>query len=184
MQFSETPIKGAFVIDTEPIADERGSFSRLWCEREFAAHGLTTQFVQCNESFSKLKGTVRGLHYQIASHAEVKLVRCIRGAVYDVVVDMRPHSPTYLHWHGIELSSANRRMLYVAEGLAHGFMTLEDDSEVTYPVSQFYRPEAERGIRWNDPLFAIEWPTTSSLHISPKDLAWPDFVPEQAQRQP
>jgi dTDP-4-dehydrorhamnose 3,5-epimerase len=184
MRFSETPIRGVFVIDPEPKVDERGSFSRLWCAREFAEHGLTAAFVQCNASSSVRKGTLRGLHYQIAPHGEVKLVRCTRGAVYDVVVDVRPESPTYLRWHGVELSAANKRMLYVAEGLAHGFLTLEDDCEVTYPVSRFHQPDAERGIRWDDPLFAVDWPKTPSLHVSPKDRAWPDFVPDLARQQP
>jgi dTDP-4-dehydrorhamnose 3,5-epimerase len=184
MHFAETPIKGAFLIDAQPMADERGSFTRLWCEREFVQHGLTTAFVQANTSVSDRQGTLRGLHYQLAPHDEVKLVRCIRGSVYDVIVDVRPGSPTYLRWHGVELSARNARALYVPHGLAHGYLTLEDDSEVMYPVSGFYHPGSERGVRWDDPLFGIGWPATPSLHISTKDCGWPDFVPETAKQQP
>ena len=184
MVFTDTPIRGAVVIDPQPRTDERGSFSRLWCEREFAAHGLKARFVQCNGSVSVRKGTIRGLHYQSEPHAEVKLVRCIRGSVFDVVVDVRPESETYLQWYAVELSAANGRMIYVDQGLAHGFLTLEDDSEVTYPVSEFYTPDAERGIRWDDPLFAIVWPVMSAFHLSPKDRTWPDFVREPREPRP
>ena len=182
MYFAATPIGGAFLITAKPLADERGSFTRLWCEREFSAHGMSTAFVQANASVSALAGTLRGLHYQAAPHGEVKLIRCVRGSVYDVIVDARPASPSYLQWYGIELSVRNARSLYVPAGVAHGYLTLEDDSEVMYPVSAYYHPEAERGIRWNDPLIAIAWPATTALHVSPKDRAWPDFVREPAPR--
>jgi dTDP-4-dehydrorhamnose 3,5-epimerase len=142
----------------------------------FAARGLTADFVQCNESFSARKGTLRGLHYQAAPHGEVKLVRCVRGAIFDVLVDLRPDSSTYTRWFGAELTAANRRLLYIPEGCAHGYLTLEDQSEVEYPVSCAYHPDAERGIRWNDPRFAIAWPDVEPLTLSPKDRQWPDYL--------
>lgn len=179
MRFIETPIGGAYVVEPTPRVDERGSFTRLWCAREFAERRLPTGFVQCNTSTSVCKATLRGLHYQMAPYGEIKLVRCTRGSVYDVVVDVRPRSATFLSWHGVELSAANGRMMYVAEGLAHGYLTLEDDSEVTYPVSQFYEPSAERGVRWDDPRIRIAWPI-QPLHVSPKDRAWPDVAPDLA----
>jgi dTDP-4-dehydrorhamnose 3,5-epimerase len=180
MRFTETSVKGAYIVEPEARGDARGFFTRLWCQQEFADRGLSAAFVQCNDSFSPGRGTLRGLHYQTAPHQEVKLVRCIRGAVYDVIVDLRPDSPTYLRWVGLELTGENRTMLYVPEGCAHGYLTLEDNSEVTYPVSQFYHPEAERGVRWNDPLFGIQWPNGGARTISPKDQAWPDYTPGTA----
>ncbi len=177
MRFIETPVRGAFIIDPEPKVDERGSFARVWCTRELAERGLKAAFVQCNASVSTRRGTLRGLHYQAAPHLEAKLIRCIRGSVFDVVVDVRSDSPTFLKWYGAELTAASGRMMYVAEGLAHGYLTLEDDCEVMYPVTQFYEPGAERGVRWDDPRFAIEWPIRP-IHLSPKDRSWPDFVPE------
>lgn len=177
MRFAETPVHGGYVVDPEPRADERGFFARLWCREEFATYGLTADFVQCNDSFSARRGTLRGLHYQQTPHSEVKLVRCVRGSVFDVMVDLRPDSPSYLQWFGVELTADNRRMLYVPEGCAHGYLTLEDGSEVTYPVSRAYRPEAERGVRWNDPRFGIAWPLDEPLTISPKDRQWPDYAP-------
>ncbi len=175
MQFVETRIAGAFVIVPEPRCDERGFFARLWCSREFSEHGLATSFVQWNGSFSHHRQTLRGLHYQAAPHAEAKLVRCVRGSVFDVAVDLRPESSTYLCWFGVELTANARNMLYVPERCAHGYMTLEDDSEVMYAVSEFYRPDAERGIRWNDPKFDIEWPLGGPAAVSPKDRSWPDY---------
>jgi len=175
MRFTETTVHGAYLIDAEPRTDERGFFARLWCRDEFAARGLSAEFVQCNDSFSARRGTLRGLHYQAAPHAEVKLVRCVRGRVFDVLVDLRRDSPTYTQWFGTELTAENRRMLYVPEGCAHGYLTLEDDSEVVYPVSQPYTPDAERGVRWNDPRFAIAWPPVDTLTLSPKDQQWPDY---------
>ena len=175
MTFVETPVSGAYLIAPEPRGDDRGFFARIWCQDEFARRGLNAAFVQCNDAFSVQRGTLRGLHYQVAPFAEVKLVRCIRGAVFDVVVDLRPQSPTYRGWYGAELTAVNRSMLYVPEGCAHGYLTLEDASEVVYPVTRPYHPAAERGIRWNDAQFRIEWPMTRGLIVSPKDEQWPDF---------
>jgi dTDP-4-dehydrorhamnose 3,5-epimerase len=176
MRFTETPIAGAYLIDLDARGDERGFFARLWCRREFAERGLVADFVQCNGSFSAGRGTLRGLHYQEAPHGEVKLVRCIRGSVFDVAVDLRRDSPTYLKWAGATLTVDNRTMLYVPEGCAHGYLTLEPSSEVEYPVSAFYAPASERGVRWDDPLFAIAWPIAPDV-VSPKDRAWPDYQP-------
>ena len=148
----------------------------MWCATELAARGLNGAFVQCNGSFSVARGTLRGLHYQRTPYAEVKLVRCIRGAVFDVVVDLRPESPTYLAWMGVELTADRRNMVYVPEGCAHGYLTLEDESEVMYPVSQFYHPEAEGGVRWDDPRFGIVWPAGGPTTVSDKDQRWPDFI--------
>ena len=175
MRFTDTPIADLVLIDPEPRVDERGSFARLWCQREFADRGLMAQFVQCNGSVSARRATLRGLHYQAAPFGEVKLIRCVRGTVFDAVVDMRPDSPTYLQWYGVELSAANNRLLYVPEGLAHGYLTLEDDTEVNYPVSAFSTPGAERGVRWDDPLIDITWPI-EPVHISPKDRTWPNLT--------
>jgi dTDP-4-dehydrorhamnose 3,5-epimerase len=176
MQFVATPIDGAYLVEPMPQGDDRGFFARVWCRDEFAAHGLNAAFVQCNDSLSRHRGTLRGLHYQVAPHAEVKLIRCVRGAVFDVLVDLRPSSPTYLRWYGIELTAANPTMLYVPEGCAHGYLALEDDTEVMYPVTSVYCPEAERGVRWNDPAFGIAWPDVGPLTLSTKDQAWPDYV--------
>ena len=177
MRFTETGVHGAYVIDVEPIGDDRGFFARMWCDDEFAARGLTSSFVQCNDSFSARRGTLRGLHYQAAPFEEVKLIRCVRGAIYDVVLDLRRDSPTYRRWAGTRLTADNRSMVYVPGGCAHGYLTLEDATEVVYPVSQLYRPGAERGVRWNDPRFAIDWPITESLTMSAKDRQWPDYQP-------
>jgi dTDP-4-dehydrorhamnose 3,5-epimerase len=179
MTFVETSIEGAWLVELEPRSDERGFFARVWCEEEFAARGLNARFVQCNTAFSRHRGTIRGLHYQADPHGEVKLMRCIRGSVFDVVVDVRRDSSTYLHWWGIELSEENRRMVYVPAGCAHGYQTLRDDTEVMYPVSSPYTPTAERGVRWNDPLFAIRWPDVPARHVSPKDASWADFVADR-----
>jgi dTDP-4-dehydrorhamnose 3,5-epimerase len=176
MIFSATAITGAWLVDLQRREDERGFFARVWCEEEFAARGLTARFVQCNTSFSQHAGTLRGLHYQAAPHGEVKLIQCTRGSVFDVIVDVRPDSPTYLKWFGVELSEDNKRLLYVPAGCAHGYQTLRDASEVLYPVSAPYTPSAERGVRWNDPTFAIAWPLAPHRRLSPKDEAWPDFV--------
>jgi dTDP-4-dehydrorhamnose 3,5-epimerase len=177
MRFSQTPVAGAFVIEPEPHGDERGFFARLWCQREFAEHGLDVAFVQCNTSYSRDRGTLRGLHYQTAPHGEVKLVRCTAGVVYDVIVDLRPASATFLQWFGVELSAWNHKMMYVPEGCAHGYLTLDDESEVSYPVTQFYCAEAERGVRWNDGRFNIVWPAPGVRIVSSKDQAWPDYRP-------
>jgi dTDP-4-dehydrorhamnose 3,5-epimerase len=172
--FRETELRGAFVIEFQKRSDERGFFARTWCEREFAAAGLGVRFVQANVSRTWRRGTIRGLHYQAAPFEEAKLVRCARGTIYDVVVDLRPESPTYRRWVGVELTGDGCRMLYVPEGCAHGFQTLEDDSEVVYQVSQFYTPDAERGVRYNDPCFNIVWPLEVTV-VSAKDRSWPDY---------
>ena len=176
MIFKETKLKGAFVIEPEKHEDERGFFERTWCQKEFKVHRLNPNTVQANIAFSLQKDTLRGMHYQINPYQEAKLVRCIRGAVFDVVIDLRPDSITYCEWLGVELSSENHKMLYVPEGFAHGYQTLENNSEVFYLVSQFYTPDAERGVRWDDPVFDIEWPKTSDLVISEKDKNWPDYL--------
>jgi dTDP-4-dehydrorhamnose 3,5-epimerase len=176
MIFRETELSGVFVIDLEPREDERGFFARAWCQKEFEANGLSSRLVQCNLSFNHRKGTLRGLHYQEEPFAEVKLVRCTRGAIYDVIVDLRRNSATYRQWIGVELSADNRRMLYVPEGFAHGYQTLEDETETFYQVSEFYSPGAERGVRWNDPAFHISWPDVETRIMSDKDASWPDFI--------
>lgn len=175
MIFTETKLPGAYVIELEKRGDARGFFARAFCQHEFAANGLMTVVAQTNLSFSQSAGTLRGMHYQSAPYAEAKLVRCTRGSLYDVIIDLRPASATYRSWLGVELNTDNRRMLYVPEGFAHGFITLEDAVEVTYQVSQFYTPEAERGVRWDDPAFGIEWPLTPTV-ISDKDKGWPDYT--------
>jgi dTDP-4-dehydrorhamnose 3,5-epimerase len=177
MIFSETKLKGAYTLELKKIEDERGFFARSWCQKEMEEHGLTAQVVQTNVSFNPEKGTLRGMHYQVAPYEESKLVRCTRGAIFDVIIDLRPDSPTYKQWYGAELTADNYKMMFVPEGFAHGYLTLEDNSEVTYQVSQFYAPGAEQGIRWDDPAFSIEWPITPQL-ISEKDKAHPDFKDE------
>lgn len=176
MIFNPTCIKGAMVVEIEPRADERGLFARGFCRREFEAHGLNPTIAQANIGVSLRRGTLRGLHYQTPPHAETKLVRCTAGAVFDVIVDLRPESPSYKQWMGVELSAANRRMLYAPEGCAHGYLALADATEVFYLVSEFYFPGAERGVRWDDPAFAIEWPLGKDLVISDKDRSWPDWT--------
>jgi dTDP-4-dehydrorhamnose 3,5-epimerase len=175
MIFSETALPGAYVIDLERIEDERGFFARAWCERELTEHGLETRIAQSNVSFNKHKGTLRGMHFQRPPHQETKLIRCIRGGLFDVIIDLRPDSTGYKRWMGVELTADNRRMLYVPRGFAHGFQTLEDDTEAFYMVSDFYTPEAEGGVRWDDPAFAVEWPLGPPTEISEKDQQWPDF---------
>ena len=174
MQFTETFVKGAYIIDIKKIEDNRGFFGRAFCTAEFAKQGLTKNMVQTNVSYSKLKGTLRGLHLQVAPNEEAKLVRCTRGAIYDVLVDLRMGSETYMQWFGAELSADSFRMLYIPEGCAHGYLTLMDETDVMYQVSADYTPQAERGFRWNDPLFAIEWPL-QPVHISEKDQNQPLF---------
>lgn len=174
MKFQPTSLNDAWIVELEPSSDARGTFARTFCQREFAAQGLETAFVQHSASFSRLKGTLRGMHYQCAPHEEVKLVRCTRGAVYDVIIDLRPSSPTYCRSTGVELTAGNGRQLYVPKGFAHGFQTLEDDSELSYLISAYYVPEASRGYRHEDPAFAIQWPLPVSV-MSDKDLAWPAF---------
>jgi dTDP-4-dehydrorhamnose 3,5-epimerase len=176
MRFTETKLKGAFIIEPERLEDERGFFARSWCEREAAAYGLYPKWVQCNISFNKQKATLRGMHYQSAPFAEAKLIRCTMGAIYDVLIDLRPDSSTFKQWVAIELSAENRRMLYIPEGFAHGFLTLDDNTEIFYQMSQFHAPTHARGVRWNDPAFAIEWPFDVRV-ISDKDRHYPDFRP-------
>jgi len=173
--FRETEIPGAFVIDLERREDERGFFARAWCADEFAAHGLSTRLVQANLSYNESAGTLRGMHFQRAPHEEAKLIRCTRGSLFDAIVDLRPDSPAFKRWIGVELSAENRRALYVPEGCAHGYQTLEDGTESLYLVSEFYAPESEGGVRWDDPAFGIEWPDADNRTLSPKDAAWPDF---------
>jgi len=169
MIFKETKLKGAYLIEIEPIEDERGFFARSFCEEEFRKHGLDFRIVQCNVSFNKKKGTLRGMHYRVAPHEEAKLVSCIRGAIYDVIIDLRSDSNTYCQWFTVELSAENYKMLYVPEGFAHGFQTLEDNTVVSYQMSEFYHPECARSVRWDDPAFGIEWSLPSKI-ISQKDL--------------
>lgn len=177
MKFIETELKGAFLIDPEPLEDERGFFARTWCRKEFEQHGLDTDWVQCNISFNKRQGTLRGMHYQIAPYAEAKLVRCTSGAIYDVIIDLRPNSKTYRQWISAELSAENRKMIYIPQGLAHGFQTLLDNTEVFYQMSEFYAPPYARAVRWNDPQFKIRWPEAERT-ISEKDQTIEDFEPE------
>ncbi len=173
MRFIETELKGAYIIEVEPISDNRGFFARSWCQKEFSDRGLNPNLVQCNISFNIKKGTLRGMHYQCKPHEEAKLVRCTRGSIYDVIIDMRPDSSTFKLWFAIELSADNRKMLYIPEGFAHGFLTLEDNTEVFYQMSNFYCPDSAKGIRWDDPVFDIHWYVTSQPIISPKDLSYP-----------
>jgi dTDP-4-dehydrorhamnose 3,5-epimerase len=172
MIFHPTRLADATLIDIEPRGDARGFFARVFCEREFAAHGLETRFVQANQSRNVHKGTLRGMHFQKAPHGEVKLVRAVRGAIHDVIIDLRPGSPSYGQWEGFDLSAENGRILYVPAGFAHGFQTLEDHCEVTYMVSAAYAPGAEGGVRFDDPAFGVAWPLPVSV-ISEKDAAWP-----------
>ena len=174
MEFTETKLKGAFVIDIKRLEDERGFFARTFCKKEFEEHGLNPDLVQANLSFNHRKGTLRGLHYQKDPHQEAKLVRCARGALYDVIVDLRPASSTYKEWIGVELKADEYRMLYVPEDFAHGFITLQDHTEAVYQVSQFYTPGAEQGIRYDDPMFNISWPMEPEV-ISDKDSNWEPF---------
>lgn len=174
MIFRATRLAGAYVIEPERIEDERGFFARTFCAREFQAHGLNTHFAQCSTSFNKAKGTLRGMHYQAAPHQEAKLIRCTRGSIFDVIIDLRPQTPTFKQHVSVELSAANRIMLYVPEGFAHGFQTLEDDSEVFYQISEFFAPDCARGVRWNDPAFGIQWPEAVRT-ISRRDRQYPDF---------
>lgn len=174
MKFTETPLKGAFVIDLEKREDERGFFARAWCQKEFESHGIYRLPVQANMSYNKKAGTIRGMHYQAAPNQESKLIRCINGAIYDVIIDLRKDSPTYKQWFGIELNAENRTMLFVPEDFAHGFLALKDNSEVMYQVSAFYNFESERIIRYDDPSFDIKWPIEVTV-VSDKDITTPNF---------
>lgn len=174
MRFTKLTLEGAYIVELEPRADERGWFSRFFCEQEFANHGIEYRVRQINNSLSVAAGTLRGLHYQVAPHGDAKLVRCLSGAAFDVILDMRETSATYGKWHGAELTAENRKMMFVPQGFAHGFLTLEDNTEMLYPASQPYAGISERVIRWNDPRFAIEWPRQPSV-VSEKDANAPDF---------
>jgi dTDP-4-dehydrorhamnose 3,5-epimerase len=176
-------VEGAWVLALAPREDERGFFARAFCQRENLEHGLETSFVQANVSVTRRRGTIRGLHYQVAPSEEAKLVRCTRGAVWDLVLDIRHGSPTCGKWFGAELTAESHRQLYVPKGCAHGYQTLADDTELFYLVSAFYSPSDERGIRWNDPAFAIDWPVREGIDLSPKDRNWPDFPLETLQGQ-
>lgn len=174
MTFHETTIPGAFEIHLETRQDERGFFARTWCRQEFASHGLNPELAQCSISFNTRKGTLRGLHFQVAPHAEAKLVRCTSGAIYDVALDVRPQSPTFRQWCAVVLTAKKRNQLYVPEGCAHGFLTLEPDTEVAYQISALYNLQSARGVRWDDPAFGIEWPASVQV-VSERDRTYPDF---------
>jgi len=174
MIFKETKLRGTYVIELEPIEDERGFFARTFCKSEFEKYNLNPRIVQCNVSFSKTKGTLRGMHYQAKPYEEAKMVRCTRGRIYDVILDLRHDSPSFKQWVAVELTEKNRRALYVPEGLAHGFQTLENETEVFYWMSEFYTHEYVRGVRWNDPAFGIEWPVNERI-LSVRDQNFPDF---------
>lgn len=176
--FQETRLQGAFIIDIEKIQDERGFFAEGWKKDVAVQHGIDVEFTRTNISNNAQKGTLRGMHSQKAPYAEAKLVRCIQGAIFDAIVDIRPDSPTYLQWVGVELSAQNHRMLYVPRGFLHGFQTLEDDTTVFYQVAGMYKPEAEQGARYNDPAFNIQWPPATERILSDKDRNWPGFTAE------
>ena len=174
MIFNETPLEGAYVLELDRIEDERGFFALSWCVREFEEHDLNPNLAKCNVSFNKKKGTLRGIHYQAAPHEEAKLVRCTTAALYDVIIDLRSDSPTFKQWFSVDLTAENRKALYIPEGFAHGFQTLEDDTEVFYQMSEFYHPESACGLRYDDLAFGIEWPLANPT-LSPKDCVYEDF---------
>lgn len=174
MKYAGTPIDGTFLVDLEPVEDHRGFFARTFCEDEFLRRGLEPHFAQSSIAFSARRGTLRGMHYQREPHAEVKLIRCTRGGVYDVVIDLRPGSRTFRQWFAAELTAANRRMLYIPRGLAHGYLTLEDETEISYQMSSPYHPDAAAGVRWDDPAFAVHWPFEPAV-IAERDRTYPDF---------
>jgi dTDP-4-dehydrorhamnose 3,5-epimerase len=177
MIFLETKLPGVYEIQVERKADERGFFARTWCQEEFASHGLNPGLVQCSVSFNARKGTLRGMHYQAAPFPETKVVRCTQGSLFDVVVDLRPQSPTFRQWVGVTLTPAKRNMMYVPENCAHGFITLEDETEIFYQISEFFKPELSRGVRWNDPAFKIDWPEPVTM-IAERDRTYPAFKAE------
>ena len=174
MKFTETILKGAFIIELERLEDERGFFARTFCRREFLARSLNPNIVQCNVSYNKKKGTIRGMHYQLPPFTEAKLVSCIKGSIYDVIIDLRMNSSSFRQWVALELSDETNRMLYIPEGFAHGFQTLQDDTAVFYQMSEFYSPEHAKGVRYDDPAFGIKWPLTNPV-ISIKDRSYTDF---------
>jgi dTDP-4-dehydrorhamnose 3,5-epimerase len=175
LKFIETKLKGAYLIELEKLQDDRGFFARSWCQREGEVFGLNPRWVQCNVSFNKEKGTMRGMHYQASPFEEAKLVRCTMGAVYDAIIDLRGDSPTFKQWVAAELSAENRHMFYIPEGFAHGFLTLQDSTEIFYQMSEFYVPGSARGVRWNDPAFGIQWPIEVAV-VSERDQTYPDFT--------
>lgn len=175
MIFSPTALHGAYVVEVEPHRDLRGFFARTWCRREFEEHGLIAELAQCSMSCNARRGTLRGMHWQVAPNEEAKLVRCTTGAIHDVIIDLRLHSPTYLKHEAVELTQGNRRALYVPPGVAHGFQTLMDDCEILYQMSDFFDPQLARGVRWNDPAFGIEWPIPDPI-ILDRDNTYPDYV--------
>jgi dTDP-4-dehydrorhamnose 3,5-epimerase len=180
MRFVQTPLAGVWMIELEQFGDERGWFARTFDAEEFQARGLDPTVVQCNASFNARRDTLRGMHFQLEPHGEPKLVRCVRGAIFDVAIDLRRGSATHAGWHGLELSAENRRALYIPAGLAHGFQTLTDDSEVLYQMGHRYVPEASAGVRWDDPIFAVKWPPVAGERIiSEKDRSYPDYEPER-----
>lgn len=179
MIFQETKLRDVFEINLEPVYDGRGFFARSWCQKEFENRGLNPKLVQCNVSFNRRKGTLRGMHYQDAPKAEAKLVRCTSGSLYDVVIDLRPSSPAFKRWVAVVLTAEQRNMIYVPEGCAHGFLTLEDETEISYQMSEFYSPELARGVRWDDPAFQIVWPAKPEV-ISERDRTYADFEPVNA----
>lgn len=176
MLFEATQLQDAYLIKLQKIEDGRGYFARSWCRDEFRQHGLDANLAQCNVSFNRHRGTLRGMHYQSPPNAETKLVRCTRGAIFDVIIDLRPDSPTYLRWLGVTLTPDGGDMLYIPKGFAHGFQTLVDDSEIFYQMSDGYAPQSARGVRWDDPLFQIEWPMAPTV-LSDKDRSWADSLP-------
>jgi len=176
MIFEETPLRGAYVIEPERINDHRGFFARVWCKKELQRRGLNSELSQSNIGFSHVKGTLRGLHFQKPPHAESKIVRCTRGSIFDVIVDLRPESPTYKRWFGIELSDENGKMVYVAEGMAQGYMTLQDNTEINYHTTEFFNAEAASGVRFDDPVLGIRWPMSATA-ISEQDRSWPLLIP-------
>lgn len=177
MIFEPAEINGAFVVRMEPRTDERGWFARAWCEEEFRAHGLNVRAVQTNVSFNHRRGTIRGLHWQLEPYGEAKVVRCTAGAIFDVMADVRPGSPTYGRWQGTHLTAGDLQLVFVPEGCAHGYQALADESEVSYNASHAYAPGKERGVRWDDPAFGIAWPVTDVI-VSEKDASWPDYALE------
>jgi dTDP-4-dehydrorhamnose 3,5-epimerase len=181
MRFTELALAGAYAIDIDPHRDARGFFARTWSADELAEHGLSTQLAQCSISFNERRGTIRGMHFQEAPYQEIKLVRCTAGAIVDVILDLRPASLTFTKWVSVELTAANHRSLYIPAGLAHGFQTIAEGSEVFYQISTSHRPDAARGVRWNDPTFQIEWPDPDSPILSERDRGYPDFRPEIAR---
>lgn len=183
MLFTQTPLQGAYVIEINKIGDDRGFFGRSWCRKEMQQAGLDTDMAQINTSLSRQRGTLRGLHFQLAPFQENKMIRCTRGAVFDVIVDLRPESPTFRQWFGIELTADNHKALYSPKGFAQGFITLQDDTEITYFASEFYAPGKDRGVRYNDPQFGIQWPLPPVV-ISDKDQNWPDFSIDLLRGEP